>query len=337
MPAAPSRRSSPAKKSEKRTTIPFIKPQLATLVDESPVGDAWISETKYDGYRMQAHVRARETILFSRNALDWSHKFQTIVDVINSTVKNRHTVLDGEIVVNTKGQASFHALQNALGEKSTVKAKYMVFDILIYDGIDLRSQPLSERRQLLAALLETFPAKSNVQISKVLRGTAAASLSKVCAVGGEGIICKKKAAPYTSGRGSHWVKVKCGKRQEFVVVGYSEPKGSREGVGALLLGVYERGKTLRYSGRVGSGFSSSELLTLRRTLTKLETKKSPLTALDDAVAVRESGKVQWVQPKLVAEISFTEWTSDGLLRHPVFQGLREDKKPTAVKREGAAN
>ena len=335
MPVAPSRKKSATKKPAKRAIIPFIKPQLATLVDESPVGSAWISETKYDGYRMQAHVRATETILFSRNALDWSHKFRAIVDTINATVKHRHTVLDGEIVVNTKGHASFHALQNALGAKSTVKAKYMVFDILIYDGIDLRAHPLSERRKLLEALLDTFPAKSNVQISKVLRGPAAASLSKVCAVGGEGIICKKKDAPYTSGRGSGWVKVKCGKRQEFVVVGYSEPKGSREGVGALLLGVYEGGKTLRYAGRVGSGFSSSELLTLRKTLTKIETKKSPLTALDDAVAVRESGKVQWVQPTLVAEISFTDWTSDGLLRHPVFQGLREDKKPTAVKREGA--
>ncbi|MEP6766249.1 MAG: non-homologous end-joining DNA ligase [Gemmatimonadaceae bacterium] len=324
-----------AKNASKGKAIAFIKPQLATLVDDAPVGGGWISETKYDGYRMQAHVGKSETILFSRNALDWSHKFSGIVTAINSAVNNRHTVLDGEIVVNTKGQASFHALQSALGEKSTTKAKYMVFDILFYDGIDLRGHPLSERRKLLEALLKTFPAKSNVQISKVLRGVASVSLSKVCAVGGEGIICKKTDAPYTSGRGNGWVKVKCGKRQEFVVVGYSEPKGSREGVGALLLGVYERGKTLHYSGRVGSGFSSSELLTLRKTLAKIETEKSPLTAGDNAAAVRESGKVQWVQPKLVAEISFTEWTSDGLLRHPVFQGLRDDKKPTAVKREGA--
>ena len=290
MPAATSRRKASTTPTKKATSaVEFIKPQLATLVDEVPAGTAWISETKYDGYRMQAHVRANETILFSRNALDWSHKFPSIVEEINSTVQSRSVVLDGEIVVNTNRQSSFHALQSALSDKRTDLAKYMVFDILFYDGIDLRGQPLIERRQLLEALLETFPAKSNVQVSKVLRGSATASLSKVCAVGGEGIICKRKDAVYSSGRGNGWVKVKCGKRQEFVVVGFSEPKGSREGVGALLLGVYEGGKTLRYSGRVGTGFSSSELLALRKTLSKLETKVSPLAAVDDVAGDARNG------------------------------------------------
>ena len=327
MPATASRR--------KTSIVPFIAPQLATLVDTAPIGPQWVHETKYDGYRMQAHVRKNETVLLSRNALDWSHKFSDICDAINGAVANHHVVLDGEIVVNAKGRASFHALQSALSNADTAKAKFMVFDVLVYDRLDLRAQPLSERRKVLQALIDTFPKQSPVQISKLLRGTGASVLAKVCAVGGEGIICKMKNAAYNSGRGNGWVKVKCAQRQEFVVIGYSEPKGSRTGVGALLLGVYEKAKVLRYAGRVGTGFTTSELTSLRKTLTKLETEKSPIANAEDVAAVRESGKVQWVKPQLVAEVSFTEWTSEGLLRHPVFQGLREDKKPTDVKREGA--
>ena len=320
----------------KPAAIAFIKPQLATLVDDAPVGANWLQETKYDGYRMQAHVRDGKTVLYSRNALDWSHKFPDIRDELSDAIGKRTAVLDGEIVVNSGGQASFHALQSALSDKTTSKARFVVFDALYFDGHDLRLHPLSQRREVLEALIDTFPAKRRIQISKLLRGTAANALAKACAAGGEGIICKMKNAPYTSGRSNGWVKVKCGSRQEMVIIGYSEPKGSREGIGALLLGVYEAKKVLRYSGRVGTGFSTRELTTLRQALSKIETDKSPLSVTADMVAVRESGKVQWVQPKLVAEVSFTEWTSDGLLRHPVFQGLREDKKPTDIKREEPA-
>ncbi|MEO7997247.1 MAG: non-homologous end-joining DNA ligase, partial [Gemmatimonadaceae bacterium] len=315
--------------------VAFISPQLATLMEDAPSGALWINESKYDGYRMQAHCINSETILYSRSGLDWGHKFPEIRDDVNDVFLGRQVVLDGEIVVGPRGTSSFHALQNALSNEDTSMARYMVFDVLFYDGLDLRPLPLRERRAALETLLEAFPAKSRVQISKVLRGTAATVLAKACSVGAEGIICKRIDSAYTSGRGQNWVKVKCGKRQEFVVVGYSEPKGSRSGIGALLLGVYDKGKVLRYSGRVGTGFSTNDLIRMREQLGALIVKQTPLHESVDLATVKESGKVTWVKPTLVAEVSFTEWTHEGLLRHPVFQGLREDKKATSVKREGA--
>ena len=311
----------------------FIPPQLATLAETAPTGKLWVNETKYDGYRMQAHCTNGSTVLYSRNGLDWSRKFPDICDAVSGVFEKRRVILDGEIVLGTASTSSFHALQSALGDENTSKARYMVFDLLSYDGLDLRPLPFTERRAALQHLFEAFPARGRVQISKMLRGDAAAVLAKACAVGGEGIICKQRDAIYTTGRSKSWVKVKCGKRQEFVVVGFSEPKGARTGVGALLLGVYENGKVLRYAGRVGSGFSTGDLTALRQQLDKLQVKTSALHESVDFKTVKEAGHVNWVQPKLVAEVSFTEWTAEGLLRHPVFQGLREDKKPTAVKRE----
>lgn len=323
-----------AKTARKVAAVPFVPPQLATLTEDAPTGALWVNESKYDGYRMQAHCVNGTTILYSRNALDWSHKFPDIRDAVNAAFQGRQVVLDGEIVVGPKNTSSFHALQSALSNNDTSKARYMVFDVLFYDGLDLRPLPLSERRAALETLFDVFPAKSRVQISKILRGAAATVLTKACSIGAEGIICKRRDAAYTSGRGHNWVKVKCGKRQELVVIGYSEPKGSRTGVGALLLGVYEKGKVLRYAGRVGTGFSTSDLSALRKQLSAMTVKQTPLHESVDLATVKESGKVTWVKPTLVAEVSFTEWTPEGLLRHPVFQGLREDKKATSVKREG---
>lgn len=334
MPAtsAKPRRSASRKKSAE---VPFIAPQLATLVDAAPTGNNWWHETKFDGYRMQAHTVNDTTILYSRNALDWTHKFPDIAAEVNETFAGRQLVLDGEIVVGSKSSSSFHALQSALSRKDTTGARYMVFDLLYYDNLDIRSLPLTERRAALESLFEDVPPKGRVQLSKLGRGTPAAALTKACARGDEGIICKRNDAAYVSGRGHSWVKVKCGKRQEFVVVGYSEPKGSRTGVGALLLGVYDDKKALRYSGRVGSGFNTSELGDLRKQLEKLAVARTPLHDSVDLATVKESGRVNWVKPKLVAEVSFTEWTNEGLLRHPVFQGLRTDKKPTEIRRENA--
>ena len=331
MPASSAKTGTARKR--KVAAVPFVPPQLATLSDSAPTGNNWWHEMKYDGYRMQAHVGANTTVLYSRNSLDWTHKFTAIAEELNEVFAGRQLVVDGEIVVGQKNTSSFHALQSALSKSDTTKARFMVFDLLYYDNLDIRSLPLTERRAALEELFEAVPARARVLLSKIGRGTPAAALTRACARGEEGIICKRKDAAYSSGRGHSWVKVKCGKRQEFVVIGFSEPKGSRTGVGALLLGVYDAAKTLRYAGRVGSGFTSDELGALRTQLEKLAVARTPLHDSVDLATVKEAGRVSWVKPKLVAEISFTEWTPEGLLRDPVYQGLRADKKPTDVKRE----
>ena len=331
----PTTRAKPRKSAAKKNAavVPFISPQLATLSDDAPTGALWWNESKYDGYRMQAHCIDHDTILYSRSGLDWTHKFPGIRDALNAVFAGQQVVMDGEIVIGTRGTSSFHALQKALSDGDTSSARFMVFDLLVFDDLDLRPLPLSERRSALETVFKGFPARGAVQLSRILRGNAATVLAKACAAGAEGIVCKRRDAAYSSGRGHGWVKVKCGKRQEFVVVGYSEPKGSRSGIGALLLGVYENGKVLRYAGRVGSGFSTSDLTALRKELGAITREQTPLHNSVDLATVKESGKVTWVKPTLVAEVSFTEWTAEGLLRHPVFQGLREDKKATSIIRE----
>ncbi len=331
----PSSAKTSVSRKRKAEPLAFVPPQLATLTDTVPTGENWWHETKYDGYRMQAHVSGDQIFLYSRNALNWTHKFPDIAAAISETFGGQQAVLDGEIVVGPKNTSSFHALQSALGKADTSKARFMVFDLLYYNHLDIRAVPLTERRAALELLFKAIPTTGRIQLSKVGRGTPAAALARACAHGEEGVICKRRDAAYASGRSSAWVKVKCGQRQEFVIIGYSEPKGSRTGVGALLLGVYDDQKTLRYAGRVGSGFTTAELGALRTRLEKLSAAATSLHQSVDLATVKEAGRVTWTQPKLVAEVSFTEWTTEGLLRHPVFQGLRADKKPTDVKRENA--
>lgn len=317
----------------KASNVEFIAPQLATLSETPPTGTNWWHEMKYDGYRMQANVSAGKTVLYSRNSLDWTHKFPDIARDVSTYLGKHQIVVDGEIVVGPRNTSSFHALQKALSDSDTSAARFMVFDLLHFDKLDVRQLPLSERRAALETVFEGVPVNRRVLLSKLGKGTPAAALTKACARGDEGIICKRHDAPYTSGRGNSWLKVKCGKRQEMVVIGYSEPKGSRTGVGALLLGVYDDSGSLRYGGRVGTGFSTDELVKLRKQLESISTPRTPLHESVDLRTVKEAGRVHWVKPKLVAEVSFTEWTPEGLLRHPVYQGLRSDKKPTEVKRE----
>ncbi len=309
-----------------------IAPQLATAVDEVPVGAEWWFETKYDGYRMHCYAIAGTIHLISRNGLDWTDRFQEIAKDLKTCLKSRTLLLDGEIIIDAKGRSSFHALQNSLSDETTAKAKFVVFDLLFDRGVDLRKKPLRERRAALDMLSDKFAASRRIALSRKLRGAGSAALNVACKRGEEGIIAKRADSTYESGRTRTWLKIKCGRRQEFVVVGYSEPKGSRTGIGALLLGVYD-GSQLQYSGRVGTGFSDRDLIDLRKRLEKLGTPRPPLTDAQNIDAVREHKKVHWVKPSIVVEVSFTEWTPDALLRHPVFHGIREDKKAKQVRRE----
>jgi bifunctional non-homologous end joining protein LigD len=303
-----------------------MEAELATLVDQAPAGDAWLHEIKFDGYRMLARVDDGECVIVSRNGKDWSSSFPTIGDaLVRLPLKNAW--IDGEIVVlDAHGRSSFQALQNALSGVVRGKLVYCVFDLPYVDGYDLRDVPLDKRKALLAKIVG---AGSVIRFSDHVVGDGPAFFAQACGLGVEGIVSKRVDSRYVATRSRDWQKVKCGMRQEFVIGGYTDPQGSRTGFGALLLGVYD-GNALRYCGKVGTGFNDATLKTLAAELEEL--------AIDEPAFVNpptgaEARRAHWVRPELVAEVSFTEWTRDGTLRHPSFQGLREDKPARQVVRE----
>lgn len=239
------------------------------------------------------------------------------------------TLLDGEIVVlGSGGLSDFQALQRAGGDEPTLF--YYVFDLLYLDGFDLRRVPLLRRKRMLRELVVERPSGEPIRYSSHLRGHGPDLYREACGQGAEGIVSKKSDAPYVSGRGHGWIKTKCLRRQEFVVVGFTEPSGSRPGFGALLLAVHDRTGELTYAGKVGTGFSHDELGALRKRLEELEADSPPVAEPPTGAGSRD---VRWVGPELVAEVSFTEWTDDGRLRQPSFRGLREDRDPENVVRE----
>lgn len=312
----------------------FLSLSLATLHTQVPDGREWSAEVKLDGYRIEAvRTSAGAVTLFTRNALDWTARFPAVARALADWPLPSAT-LDGEIVaVAPDGRSSFQTLQQALQPAGSagMRLRYVVFDLLSLDGTDVRRLPLRDRRALLREALASRPARSIVQPVKTFaaRGDA---LQRACAAGLEGLVCKRLDAPYVAGRHRHWLKVKCSQRQEFVVVGFTEPRGSRTGIGALLLGVFEAGATLRFAGKVGTGFDTEELLRLRKRLEPLVRVSAPVVA----TSALPRQDVHWVSPVLVVEVSFTEWTADGLLRHPVYHGERADKPARAVRRESPA-
>lgn len=312
-----------------RPLIAFVPPALATLVDAVPEGAGWLHELKYDGYRLQAIIERGQCRLLTRRGLDWTARFQVLADTCAALPVKRAS-LDGEVVVRTdSGITSFQHLQEALDTGAGLELGYVVFDVLTLNGMRWAARPLSERRTALRALLGRR--RGPIRLSQELRGPPARLLAESCRAGHEGVISKRLAAPYRSGRGTDWLKVKCGHRQEFAILGYTPPSGSREGLGSLLLGVRE-GSAWRYAGRVGSGFDDATLRALHARLQRLGRRKSVLTEVPTGLP---SG-VQWVRPELVAEVSFTEWTSAGRLRHPVFVALRTDKPALEIRREKVA-
>lgn len=318
------------KNSTKSERICFREPQLALLVDAPPEGESWIHETKYDGYRTQAHVDQGSVQLYTRSAQNWTRKYPTVARALEK-LKVQNAVLDGEIVwIDENGRSDFQKLQNALKEKESTSILYYVFDLIRLNGEDLSSLPLIERKKKLEELLSPLKGTA-VLYSEHLEGDAEQFLESSCDLSLEGIISKRKDATYASGRSDNWVKSKCQQRQEFVICGFTEGEGSRLGFGALLLGVYEEGK-LRYIGRVGTGFSSDSLQSLRKKLSGLEQKKNPFH-----INAPSDSRIHWVKPELIAEVTFANWTSDGILRVPVFQGLREDKEALEIRREEAVH
>ncbi len=304
-----------------------VAPQLATLVSEAPSGDEWLHEMKFDGYRILARLDDGKATLLSRNARDWTPQFPAVARAV-AELPVRSALLDGEVaVVLPNGTTSFQALQNALDANAQAELVYFVFDLLHLEGYDLTRATLEARKTALRDLLGQSPG-GLLRYSDHVVGTGPQIHTEACRMRVEGIVSKRRDAPYKGGRGRSWLKVKCLARQEFVIGGYTDPEGGRVGLGALLLGVYE-GEALQFAGKVGTGFTEKALTDLKRRLRPLEEAASPFAK----ARIPGLTRAHWVRPELVAEVAFAEWTGDGRLRHPSFQGLREDKKPKEVVRE----
>jgi bifunctional non-homologous end joining protein LigD len=304
----------------------FITPQLATLVTEAPKRGDWLYEVKHDGYRMLARLGSRDARLFTRSGKDWTAKLPHLASQLRK-LKLEGSWLDGEIVVlREDGRASFQALQNAFESGRDARIVYYAFDAPYLEGEDLRGLPLVERKQRLEKALRK---SASVRFSAHLEGEPSEILDKACAMGLEGLIGKDAQSVYAPGRSKSWIKLKCRQRQDYVIVGYTAPRGSRTGFGALLLGFYDEQMRLRYAGKVGTGFDEHLLSTLTRKLGALKRADSRLSN-----PPRERG-IQWVEPQLVCEVTFAERTDDGILRQASFMGLREDIAPKSVGLEKA--
>lgn len=315
---------------EKFIRNPFDKAdvQLAKLEKTIPEGDNWLYELKYDGYRIMAFVEANNVRLISRNGNDLSHRFQDVISSLISLARGRAFVLDGEMVVTDKnGKTDFGALQNYLRNPKDKNLVYIIFDLLALDGVDLRSTKLIQRKEMLEKLLKDAP--KNLYYSRYVRGMGKECLLAACEADMEGIVGKKADSIYSGTRNGDWIKIKCDKRQEFIIGAYSRSDKRNNGISSLLLGVYE-GDDLKYAGRAGTGITEVEMKRLEEKFKYLERAKP---AFKEAPKARSDEKIIWLEPVLVAEIKFAEWTHENLLRQASYKGLRIDKDPKAVRRE----
>ncbi|MDF2901473.1 MAG: ATP-dependent ligase, partial [Phenylobacterium sp.] len=294
----------------------FSPPQLCTLVDSVPDGSAWMHEVKYDGYRAVIAVGGGTAKVYTRNGLDWTDKFQAIADAA-AALPVDSALLDGEIVAFKDGRPDFSTLKNAISSAGDMT--FFAFDLIELDGEDLRPLTNLQRKERLRPIIT---ASDRLQFSEHVMGSGEKLFETMCAEGLEGIVSKQADAPYREQRTKAWVKVKCTRRQEFVIVGWTTSDKAR-GFRSLLLGVHEDGK-LRYAGKVGTGFSNDLMIELSEKLAKLE-RKTPTVEVPKNLGRAAVKGAHWVTPKLVAEIAFTETTPDKLLRHPSFLGLRGDK------------
>lgn len=300
------------------------RPQLATLADEAFDNGEWIFETKYDGYRALAQIRGEEVKLISRNGISFNSKYPAIVEALEGTGKEM--ILDGEVVVeDARGKSNFQWLQHLEEFPDKGKLKFYVFDILYFAGFDLRQLELLDRKKILEALL---PKHQSIVYSNHKIGKGIKAFEEIGKKKGEGIMAKKATSRYHEDkRTKDWLKIKTGRQQEMVIGGFTDPQGSRKGLGALLCGYYKDGK-FQYSGKVGTGFTEAILEELRKKLTRLERKTAPF------VKPPKMSGIHWVRPELVAQIRFSEFTETGSMRHPVYLGLRDDKEASEVTMEG---
>jgi DNA ligase D-like protein (predicted ligase) len=312
----------------------WLDPELATLTRDRFSDPAWIFERKLDGERCLAFVGGGDVRLMTRNEHDISSTFPEIAGGLAAQHLGDDFVVDGEIVAFDKDQTKFSLLQHRFGVirpsaglLAEVPAYYYVFDVLWAGGRDVRPLPLLERKKILRGLL-SFDDPLRFTEHRDTEGEA--YYREACAEGWEGLIAKRADAPYRSGRTKDWLKFKCESGQEFVIGGFTDPQRSRIGFGALLLGYYDPGGRLVYAGKVGTGFTNQMLRSLHERLAAIERPRSPF---ESGPLPRPLSGVHWVEPRLVGEVGFSEWTPAGELRHPRFQGLRDDKEAREVVRE----
>ncbi|MFC5510128.1 DNA ligase D [Massilia jejuensis] len=304
-------------------------PELATLVDSPPARpEEWVFEVKFDGYRMLTRIENGEVRLITRNDNDWTDKLEPLRREI-ARMGLPDGWYDGEIVVHdAQGRPNFGLLQLAFDGTNGVDIVYFLFDAPYLGGHDVRKVALVDRRALLEAALAAAKPSDKVRFSAEFGTDPEGLVAAACKIGLEGVIGKRRDSHYVSRRSPDWIKLKCGQRQEFVIAGYTDPKGARSGIGSLLLGTYDQDGVLRYAGNVGSGFNAESLRDITARLKALDTDLSPFPP-----RTVPGRKHHWVKPELIAEVSFSEWTSAGAVRHPVFQGLRTDKPAQGITRE----
>lgn len=314
-----------------RNPFDRVEVELAKLVAAPPAGGGWLYEVKYDGYRIVSYVEGGACRLMTRNNLDYADRFPEIASSLVTWAAGRALVVDGELAVaDEAGRTDFQALQGFLRNPRDKHPIYLAFDLLALDGEDLRGLPLEERKRRLAALLEGVPA--DIRYSAHVQDQGEESFQAACGLHLEGVVGKRADSPYRSGRVGDWVKLKCDRRQEFVIGGFTRTEKKATGISALLLGAYDGSGRLAYVGRVGSGLGAPEVRELEAAFAGLARKDAPFA---DPPKPRPREQAFWLEPQLVAEVRFTEWTDEGLLRHPSYQGLRTDKDPHDVRREDA--
>jgi bifunctional non-homologous end joining protein LigD len=326
-------RGTPRLPGARRAPMPeSVKPQLAVVAQRAPDGADWLHEIKYDGYRLLAHVARGKVRLATRSGLDWTGKFQELARHFTE-LPVETALIDGEVVqLAVDGTTSFSGLQEALSVGRTGGLSFFAFDLLYRDGWDLTGAALEDRKKALGEIVPR-EAQGVLRYSDHQIGQGPAVLRQACKLGLEGIVSKRREAPYHAGRDASWRKVKCANREEFAIVGFTDPEGGRIGLGALLLGYYDPSQTLRYAGRVGTGFNTVQLEEMRRRLGALSSTRPTVPLPKDA----PHKGVHWVEPSLVAEIRFAGWTADTILRHASFVGLREDKDAREVVHDPKAN